>query len=271
MFEAWTSLECLCASMTKANPYNVFTCTNPSLVEGVCANASGDEPGPLAGISLILKDNINTADMPTSGGTPALQNNVPPKDAPIVSRLRRAGAIIVGKGNLHELSSGGTSNNATFGAVQNPHDPACVPGGSSGGVAAAVAAGITRAGIGTDTAGSVRAPAALCGVVGFRPTTGRYPGAGIVPLTASYDTAGPISLTVADAALLDSVLACTPNDVQKVQLDQLRFGVPRATLLSASESVRPVLKRPYNELSQRELCSSTLILVRLLSWAVRLR
>ncbi|MEC9376372.1 MAG: amidase family protein [Pseudomonadota bacterium] len=189
---------------------------------------------PLSSIPLLIKDNINTFDMPTSGGTPALKQNVCASDAPVVSRLRAAGAIIAGKANLHELSLGGTSNNATFGAVGNPFDSDYVPGGSSGGTAAAVAAGVVSAGLGTDTAGSVRVPAALCGVVGFRPTTGRYPIEGVVPVTQSYDTVGSIAQTVEDVTLIDSILANQTLKEINYDLNKVRLGIPNDSFLEAS-------------------------------------
>ena len=186
----------------------------------------------LSGVPLIFKDNINTVALPTSAGTPALKENTPRADAPVVAELFAAGALLAGKANLHELSSGGTSNNHTFGAVANPYDLARVPGGSSGGTAAAVAARLVPAGLGTDTAGSVRVPAALCGVVGLRPTTGRYSSAGIVPLSSTCDTAGPIARSVGDIALLDSVLAGEPNHLETSSAQQLRFGIPYDSIVA---------------------------------------
>jgi indoleacetamide hydrolase len=127
-----------------------------------------------------------------------------------VARLLGEGAILLGKTNLHELSLGWTSNNAVFGAVRNPYDPSRIPGGSSGGTAAAVGARIAPAGLGEDTVGSIRVPSALCGVAGFRPTTGRYPAEGIVPLAPTFDTPGPMARSVADLVLLDAIMAGIP-------------------------------------------------------------
>jgi len=204
----------------------------------------GDEIGPLHGIPLILKDNINTRALPTSGGTPGLKNNQPGADAPVAKRLFDAGALLAGKANLHELSSGGTSNNHVFGAVGNPYDIDRIPGGSSGGTAAAVAAHLVPGGLGTDTAGSVRVPAALCGVVGLRPTTGRYPAAGIVPLSRTLDTAGPIARCIDDVALLDAVITGTDKDVDEAAAGSIRLGVPFDSLLAAaSDGVAEVVKK----------------------------
>ena len=152
--------------------------------------AAGGELRPLHGLPLLLKDNINTAALATTAGTPGLRNNRPRHDAPVAAALFRAGGILFGKANMHELALGATSNNSAFGAVQNPYDPSKIPGGSSGGNASAVAARIVPAGLGTDTGGSVRIPAALCGVAGFRPTTGRYPSRGtMLPPTMGWDRA----------------------------------------------------------------------------------
>ena len=130
--------------------------------------------GRLHGIPFLVKDNINTSGFPTTAGTPALFKNRPNKNAPVVNKLINEGAVLVGKTAMHELAFGGTSNNYATGCVRNPHDRTCIPGGSSGGSAAAVAAGIVPFALGSDTGGSVRIPAALCGVVGLRPSRGRY-------------------------------------------------------------------------------------------------
>jgi indoleacetamide hydrolase len=201
--------------------------------------AAGGELRPLHGLPLLLKDNINTAALPTTAGTPGLRNNRPRHDAPVAAALFRAGGILFGKANMHELALGATSNNSAFGAVRNPYDPSKIPGGSSGGNASAVAARIVPAGLGTDTGGSVRIPAALCGVAGFRPTTGRYPGrgtmlpptmgwepgAGIVPISHTRDTAGPIARSIADLVLLDAVITGEAPALTPVDLNGLRLGV----------------------------------------------
>jgi len=182
----------------------------------------------LFGLPLGVKDNIDTAHLPTTAGTPALADNQPAGNAPALARLLAAGALVAGKTNMHELAFGITSDNAAFGAVANPYDPTRIPGGSSGGSAAAVAARIVPAALGTDTGGSMRIPAALCGVVGFRPTTGRYPAEGVVPLSHTRDTIGPMARRVADVAMLDAVLAGEKGGSLSPSLKGKRLGVPRA-------------------------------------------
>ncbi len=168
--------------------------------------ARGKWRGALDGIPIAVKDNIWTRGVRTTAGTKILSNFVPEQDATVVARLRAAGAVVIGKTHLHEFAYGVTSNNLHFGQARNPYDPARIPGGSSGGSAIAVAAGLCAAAVGTDTGGSIRIPAALCGVTGFKPAFGAVPMDGIVPLCASLDHCGPITRTVGDAALLYEVM-----------------------------------------------------------------
>ncbi|MCP3724453.1 indoleacetamide hydrolase [Paraburkholderia sp. CNPSo 3272] len=189
---------------------------------------------PLAGLPVVVKDNINTRGLQTSAGTPALEGFVPARHAPSVQRLVDAGAILFGKANMHELAFGITSTNLAphAGTVRNPWDPERIPGGSSGGTAAAVAARIVPAGLGTDTGGSTRIPAALCGIVGLRPSVGdggtqrRYhdPQA-VVPISHTRDTVGPMGRTVADVALLDAVIT-GHGPLSPAAVTNLRIGLP---------------------------------------------
>lgn len=209
-----------------------------------------DRSLPLAGLPVVVKDNINTADLPTTGGTPSLRDHRPGRDAPVVARLRAQGALVAGKTNLHELAFGITSNNAAFGPVRNPYDPAMIPGGSSGGTAAAIAAGLAPLGLGTDTGGSCRIPAALCGVVGLRPTLGRYPCSGVIPLSSTRDTPGPLGLTVEDVALLDGAITGESTHVDACDLSKVRLGVPRGYFYDDLDpNVAAVVEQALEQLS----------------------
>ncbi len=191
------------------------------------ASSAQPDHRPLVGIPVAIKDNIDTSDLPTSGGTRALLTSRPSRNATVVERLLQSGGLIAGKTNLHELALGGTNHNAVTGPCRNPWNPLRIPGGSSGGSAVAVASRMVPAALGTDTGASVRLPAALCGVVGFRPSTGRYAAQGILHLSPTKDTVGPMARSVADVALLDALLAEDPTDVPDVSLKGLRLGVPR--------------------------------------------
>ena len=210
--------------------------------------AAAQAQGKLAGIPFVAKDNINTTALPTFGGTPALRANTPASNAPALDRLLAEGGVLVGKAAMHELAFGITSNNAAMGAVKNPHDPGRIPGGSSGGTAAAIAAGIVPFGLGTDTGGSCRIPAALCGVVGFRPSTGRYSAEGVIPISHTRDTIGPLANSVADIALLDSILAGSNNTVQKLQPTSIKLGVDSSVL---SQNLEPEVETCFNATLER--------------------
>ena len=167
----------------------------------------GRQRGALHGIPIALKDNIYTRNLRTTMGSLILRDFVPSEDATVVRRLRRAGAIVLGKTNLHEFAYGVTSENPHYGAVRNPWKTDRISGGSSGGSAVAVAAGLCPAAIGSDTGGSIRIPSGLCGVVGFKPTFGRVSVHGVFPLAASFDHVGPIARSAVDAALLLECIA----------------------------------------------------------------
>jgi aspartyl-tRNA(Asn)/glutamyl-tRNA(Gln) amidotransferase subunit A len=186
--------------------------------------------GPLRGVPVAVKDVIDVAGTPTTAASKVLEDNVPTRDAAVVERLRRAGAIVVGKLNTHEFAFGASTTSAAFGPAHNPWDNERICGGSSGGSGAAVAAGLVTGALGTDTAGSIRIPAALCGVTGIRPTTGRVPNRGVIPVSWTYDTVGPLARTAEDCALLlDAIAGPDPGDASTttVPAEQCHEGLGR--------------------------------------------
>jgi aspartyl-tRNA(Asn)/glutamyl-tRNA(Gln) amidotransferase subunit A len=210
----------------------------------------GEWRGPLHGVPIALKDLIDTAGVRTTAGSALYEHRVPTEDAEVVRRLRKAGAIIVGKNNLHEFAYGASSLVSHFGDMHNPWDLGRITGGSSGGSAAAVTARLACAAIGTDTAGSIREPAALCGCVGLKPTYGRVSSRGVIPLSASLDHVGPLAATVADTAIVLQAIAgydaadiSTANvpvgdyvSAMKDGAKTLRVGVPRAHFFDELDS-----------------------------------
>jgi aspartyl-tRNA(Asn)/glutamyl-tRNA(Gln) amidotransferase subunit A len=231
--------------------------------------------GPLHGIPLAVKDLIDTAGIRTTAASAVFKDRVPAEDADVVRRLKNAGAVLLGKQNLHECAYGGSSMISYYGEVHNPWDPARIAGGSSGGSAASVAAGLGYGAIGTDTAGSVREPAALCGIVGLKPTYGRVSVRGVIPLSLSLDHMGPIARTVADAAAtLQAIAGYDARDGNSVDMpvpDYLaslrqpwrspRIGVPRKlffedldpAVASAVEEALGVLSALGGNLSEIEI------------------
>lgn len=194
--------------------------------------ASVDDPSladkPLGGLPVAVKDNICVKGFAMTGATPALQDFRPADDAPAIKNLKEAGGVVVAKTNLHELAFGITCNNAATGAVKNPFDHKLIAGGSSGGSAVCVATGLVPFALGTDTGGSCRIPAALCGICGMRPTAGRIGAEGAIPLSKTRDTIGPFAANVSDLASLDAALAGAGNDDFSVpDASSLRLGVPR--------------------------------------------
>ena len=239
--------ECL-GRIEKLNPsLNAFitVMAESALAEARTAEAEiarGEWRGPLHGIPIALKDLIDTSGTRTTAASAVHEKRIPVEDAEVVRRLRQAGAVIVGKNNLHEFAYGGSSLISHFGDAHNPWDVERITGGSSGGSAAAVVASMACAAIGTDTAGSVREPAALCGCVGLKPTYGRVSGRGVIPLSLSLDHVGPLTTSVSDAAIvLQAIAGYDPADITTVDIpvadyvgvlqagtDSLRVGVPRA-------------------------------------------
>lgn len=182
---------------------------DPALAEADEADRqrmAGRPIGALHGLPIVVKDNIAVGGWQFTGGSPAFEAYVAPADAAVVARLRAEGAIVVGKANLHEFAFGTTNNNGHFGPARNPHDPDRICGGSSGGSAASVASGLVTVALASDTGGSGRIPAALCGCVGFRPTKGRYSGDGMLVLSTTRDTITTMAHSVADIVLLDQVV-----------------------------------------------------------------
>jgi len=228
--------ECL-ANIDRLNPtLNAFITVTADIALAQAQEAeeeisAGNYRSPLHGIPIGLKDNIDTAGIRTTAGSNQYRERIPTEDAEIVRQLKLAGAVIVGKTNMHEFAFGGSGVISAFGPARNPWDHACITGGSSSGAAAAVAAGMCVAALGTDTAGSVRCPTALCGLVGHRPSQGLLSNAGTIPLAESFDTPGPITRTVADARVI--LLALAPvrypalSQTDRVDLTKLRVGVAR--------------------------------------------
>jgi aspartyl-tRNA(Asn)/glutamyl-tRNA(Gln) amidotransferase subunit A len=191
--------------------------------------AAGRDRGPLHGVPIAIKDLIDIKGVPTTAASRVRDGHIASADAPVITQLRRAGAVLIGKTNLHEFAYGTTSGDSAFGAVRNPHDRLRTPGGSSGGSAAAIVAGMTVAALGSDTGGSIRIPAAACGIVGLKATYGEVSADGVVPLARSFDHVGPLARTVADAWLVHRALtgADGPAAPAALPLGGMTIAVPR--------------------------------------------
>ena len=227
----------LARAKANANLNAFITLDEAGAMKAAAAFDAGRKKGdckPLGGLPIVIKDNIEVAGLPTTAGTPGLKGFVPRKDAPVAGKLRAAGAVIIGKTNMHELAFGISGYNTGFktgpdAGVRNAYDPSKIAGGSSSGTGAAVGARIVTAGLGTDTGGSVRIPCAVNGCSSLRPTVGRYPQGGIAPISHTRDTAGPMAATMADVALLDRVIA-GGGAVSPANLKDVRIGVVKAFL-----------------------------------------
>jgi aspartyl-tRNA(Asn)/glutamyl-tRNA(Gln) amidotransferase subunit A len=228
--------------------------------------AANEPLGPLAGVPVTLKDNLVTRGLATTAGSKILDGWIPPYDADVVERLRAAGAIILGKVNCDEFGMGSSTESSAYRQTRNPWDPTRVPGGSSGGSAAAVAAGLCAASLGTDTGGSIRQPAAFCGIVGLKPTYGRVSRYGVVAFASSLDQVGPLTRTVADAAaVLQAIAGHDPRDATSLDVPVpayadglaagvagLRIGLPAEYFTSEIEpSIRAAIERTVAALRER--------------------
>jgi aspartyl-tRNA(Asn)/glutamyl-tRNA(Gln) amidotransferase subunit A len=217
-------------AITRFNPAtNAFILVDEAGARAAAAEvdaerARGVDRGPLHGIPISLKDLIDVAGQPTTAASRVLRDRRAGVDATVVTRLREAGAVLIGKTNLHEFALGTTSEESAYGAVMNPHDAGHSAGGSSGGSAAAVACGMGLGSVGSDTGGSIRIPAAACGIVGLKPSIGDVPADGVVPLSVTLDHVGPLARTVRDAFWMWIVLAGqAPADVERLEAPALHL------------------------------------------------
>ncbi|MEM1584229.1 MAG: amidase [Nitrososphaerota archaeon] len=222
------------------------------LEEGKCRSE-------LHGLPIAVKDAFYTYDMPTTGGSIILKDYKPPKDAEVVRKLRDAGAIIIGKTNMHEFAFGVTNKNPHYGVTRNPWSIDRISGGSSGGSAVAVSVGVCIGGLGTDTAGSIRIPSALCGVVGYKPSNGLLSLDGVIPLSHSLDTVGPIVKTVDDVSITLNIMTgkvlTSQERVSEYEDRELRLGLPRKLIEEwVSDEVEEVFWRSIGKITSRSNC-----------------
>jgi len=191
--------------------------------------ARGHDRGPLHGVPVSIKDLVDIRGVPTTAASRVRDGHIADRDAPAITHLRQAGAVIIGKTNLHEFAFGTTNEDSAFGPARNPHDPSRSPGGSSGGSAASIVAGMALASVGSDTGGSIRIPAAACGTVGLKPTFGEISLDGVVPMSRTLDHLGPLAQTVTDACLMYHALLGDPAAIPPapMPINGLRLAVPR--------------------------------------------
>ena len=243
-----TYTESLIKRATQCEHLNTLQYFDPEYCrrEALAATKSIEEGsnGVLTGISYAVKDNINTTMYPTSACTPSLLGHVPATNADVITILSETGAIVGAKSGMHELAFGITSNNNATGAIRNPHDSSLIAGGSSGGSAAAVAAGLFPFALGTDTGGSCRIPAALCGIVGFRPSTGRYPMSGVIPISHTRDTVGCMARCVEDVVLCDQLLTKNSYKLINRPPQDIVLGVPEHIFF---DNLEPYVKKVIDE------------------------
>jgi len=272
--------QCL-AQIEKLNPtLNAFITITDDAALAQARDAereimNGRWRGPLHGVPLALKDLIDTAGVRTTAASAVFKDRIPTEDAEVVTRLKHAGAVLLGKQSLHEFAYGGSSVISYYGAVHNAWNPAYIAGGSSGGSATSVAAGLCYGAIGTDTSGSIREPAALCGVVGLKPTYGRVSAHGVIPLAPSLDHVGPIARSVTDVALmLQAIAGHDPRDKTSVNVpvsdyvteitrspQSFKIGIPRKffyedldpEIASAVEQALDVLRAIGGQISETEI------------------
>jgi indoleacetamide hydrolase len=263
----------LLARADEAKSLNAFRTLHPQTVleaarEADRTRAAGRPLGALHGLLIPVKDSVNTKALPTSNGTRALRDFRPRDDAAVLKPLFAQGALLMGKTNLHELSCGWTSNNATFGAVLNPYDPTRTPGGSSGGSAAAVAARVAPLAIAEDTYGSIRVPATFCGLAGLRPTFGRYPGSGVMALGLDkFDQVGPLARSVRDLALFDTVVTGARDTLEPLALKNVRIAVsPKFHAAEIDPEVDRIIR---NALQRIESAGATIVHAELPAEALR--
>ena len=241
----------------------MITITAPLALEGarrVDEHRARGAPLPLNGLPVVIKDNVDVSGVPTTAGSRLFAGRTAAEDAEVTRRLRAAGAVILGKANMHELAFGGTSRNEAFGYVVNPVAPDRIPGGSSGGSGAAVAADLCVAAIGTDTGGSIRLPASLCGISGLRPTYGAVSTRGVQPVSWSLDTVGPLARSVSDVrAVLGVIAGFDPDDPYSVDqpldltgqddVDGRRVGVVESLLERSDPAIRSCVRNMADALA----------------------